>query len=97
MELSKSDIVLSLSGRDKGKYFFVVETAGEYVLIADGRCRKLEHPKRKKRKHLQLAARTDSRVAGKLCSGDRVLNSELRRDLAEFCQKIQSQNQGGNL
>ena len=95
MELVKSDIVLSLSGRDKGKYFFVVETAGDYALIADGKCRKLERPKRKKQKHLQLAARADSRVAGKLRSGDKVLNSELRRELAGFCQEIQSQNQGG--
>ena len=94
MELSKSDIVESLSGRDKGNYFFVVETAGEYVLIADGRCRKLEHPKRKKQKHLRLAARPDSRVAVKIRSGDKVLNSELRRELAAFRQE-QSQDQGG--
>ena len=86
MELATSDIVLSLSGRDKGKYFFVVETAGDYALIADGKCRKLERPKRKKQKHLQLASRADSRVAGKLRSGDKVLNSDLRRELAGFCQ-----------
>jgi len=95
MELSKSDIVLSLSGRDKGKYFFVIETAGEYALITDGKCRKLEHPKRKKQKHLRLASRADSRVAAKIYSGDKVLNSELRRELAGFCQEIPSQNQGG--
>ncbi len=96
MELSKSDIVEALSGRDKGKFFFVIETAGEYVLIADGRCRKLEHPKKKKQKHLRLAARADSRVAVKIRNGDKILNSELRRELAGFCQEIQSQNQGGN-
>ena len=95
MELSKSDIVISLSGRDKGKYFFVVETAGEFVLIADGRCRKLERPKKKKRKHVELVARQASQVAAKICSGDKVLNSELRRELAAFCQEIHSQNQGG--
>lgn len=95
MELSKSDIVIARSGRDKGKYFFVVETAGEYVLIADGRCRKLERPKRKKCKHVELVAHPESRVAAKICSGDKILNSELRRELATFCQEIHSQNQGG--
>ena len=95
MELSKSDIVMSLSGRDKGKYFFVVETEGEYVLIADGRCRKLERLKQKKRKHVELVARRESQVAAKICAGDKVLNSELRRELAAFRQEIQSQNQGG--
>ena len=95
MELSKSDIVYSLSGRDRGKYFFVVETAGEYVLIADGKRRPLERPKRKREKHLQLAARSDSSVAAKIRSGGKVLNSDLRRELAVFRQEIQSQNQGG--
>ena len=95
MKLSKSDIVLSLSGRDKGKYFFVVDTAGEYVMIADGRYRKLEQPKRKKLKHLQLVRSGGSGVAAKICSGDKVLNSELRRDLATFGQQFNSQNQGG--
>ena len=90
MKLSKSDIVLSLSGRDKGKYFFVVDTAGEYVMIADGRYRKLEQPKKKKRKHLLLIQQASSGVAAKICSGDKVLNSELRRELAILRQEIHS-------
>ncbi|MEA4965836.1 MAG: KOW domain-containing RNA-binding protein [Oscillospiraceae bacterium] len=95
MELSKSDIVTALSGRDRGKYFFVIETEGEYVLIADGKNRKLEKPKRKNRRQLRLAARAESRVAAKLRSGDKVLNSDLRRELAVFCQTLPCQNQGG--
>lgn len=91
MEIAKSDIALSLAGRDKGRLFFVLETDGVYALIADGRTRKLEHPKRKKLKHLQLAARTDSRVAVKLRQGDTVLNSELRRDLAIYGLERNSQ------
>ena len=68
MELAKSDIVLSLSGRDKGKYFFVVETAGDYALIADGKRRKLERPKRKKQKHLQRStALNDTTEAPRKC------------------------------
>ncbi len=92
MELEKGDIVRSLAGRDRGKLFYVVETDGEYVTIADGKGRRLEKPKRKKQKHVQKVSHIDSRVAEKLLSGDRVLNSELRRDLAVFGQ---SQNQGG--
>ena len=87
--------MLSLSGRDKGKYFFVVDTAGEYVMIADGRYRKLEHPKRKKQKHLLFVSDGNSCVAAKICSGDKVLNSELRRELAILRQEIHSHNQGG--
>ena len=95
MSISKSDIVESVAGRDRGRFFFVLDIDGIYATIADGRIRKLEHPKRKKLKHLRLAARTDSCVAEKLKQGDAVLNSELRKALAIFGQEYKSQNQGG--
>lgn len=95
MDISKSDIIVSLAGRDKGSMFYVLETDGSYVLLADGKHRTVEHPKRKKLKHVRFAARTESRVAEKIRCGDPVLNSELRRALAVFGQEFNSQNQGG--
>ena len=88
MELSKSDVVLSLAGRDQGMLFFVVDTDGVYVSLVNGKERKLENPKRKKLKHLRFAARIDSNVASKIFNGDKVLNSELRRDLAIYGQTL---------
>ena len=95
IDISKSDIIISLAGRDKGKLFYVVDVEDGYVLIADGKGRKLENPKRKKLKHVRRVSRTETRVALKIQNGDKVLNSELRRDLATFGQQFNSQNQGG--
>ena len=95
MDISKSDIIMSLAGRDKGKLFYVLYVEENYVLIADGKGRKLENPKRKKLKHVRRVSRTETRVALKILQGDKVLNSELRRDLATFGQQFNSQNQGG--
>lgn len=95
MEISKSDVIISIAGHDAGKLFYVIDTDGEYVLLANGKERKLENPKRKKLKHVRGVPRTETRVAEKLRSGDKVLNSELRRDLATFGQQFMSQNQGG--
>ena len=95
MDISKSDIIESLAGRDKGKFFYVIDVEENYVLIADGKGRKLENPKRKKLKHVRRVTRTETRVALKIQNGDKVLNSELRRDLATFGQQFDSQNQGG--
>ena len=95
MDISKSDIIMSLAGRDKGKLFYVMDIEENYVLIADGKGRKLENPKRKKLKHVRRVTRTETRVATKILNGDKVLNSELRRDLAAFGQQFNSQNQGG--
>ena len=77
-----SDVVQATAGRDQGKLFYVIAQEDEYLLLANGKDRPLDRPKRKKRKHVQKVLRSETRVADKLRSGDKVLNGELRRDLA---------------
>ena len=90
-----SDVVLSTAGRDQGKLFYVVGTDPVYLMLANGKDRTLDKPKRKKRKHIQKVLRSETRVAQKLRAGDKVLNGELRRDLAAFSRDMQSDNLGG--
>ena len=85
-----SDVVLSTAGRDQGQLFYCVATDDQFVWLADGKGRTLDKPKRKKRKHVQKVLRAETRVAEKLRRGDKVLNSELRRDLAFLIREIQS-------
>ena len=94
MEVDKSSLIVSKAGRDKGQLFYVIDTDEQYVYLVDGKSRRLEKPKRKKRKHIEQIPRTESRIAEKIRNGEKVLNSELRKELASFGQK-QSQNQGG--
>ena len=54
MNLEKGTVVKSLCGRDKNKYFYVLDKQGDYVLYCDGCVRRLEKPKRKKIKHVQV-------------------------------------------
>ncbi|MBD5161088.1 MAG: hypothetical protein HDT14_03545 [Oscillibacter sp.] len=84
MDIARSDIVKSIAGRDKGKLFFVLETEGDFLLLADGKVRRLERPKRKKRKHVVFQARFDCRATEKIRSGERLTNSELRKTLAQL-------------
>ena len=81
-DIQIADVVQATAGRDLGKCFFVIKTENEYLLLANGKDRTLEKPKRKKRKHVRKVLRPETRVAEKISSGDKVLNSELRRDLA---------------
>ena len=43
-----SDIVLSLTGRDRGQLMLVVAEEGDFLLLANGRARRAENPKRKR-------------------------------------------------
>lgn len=51
--MERGMIVKSTSGHDKDSFYVVVDMDGDFCLIADGRRRKVEHPKRKNAKHLQ--------------------------------------------
>ena len=84
MEIQKSDIVMSLNGRDAGKFFFVIDTKGVYALLADGKGRRLEKPKNKKLKHLRFADRRECRASVKIKNGEKITNNEIRRSLADF-------------
>ena len=90
-----ADVVLSTAGRDQGELFYVVGTDPIYLMLANGKDRTLDKPKRKKRKHIQKVLRSETRVAEKLRAGDKVLNSELRRDLASLSRDMQSDDLGG--
>ena len=90
-----ADVVVSTAGRDAGHMYYVVGTDETFLSLANGKDRTLDKPKRKKRKHASKVLRSETRVADKLRAGDRVLNSELRRDLAYHDRTLQSINLGG--
>jgi len=90
-----SDVVVSTAGRDQGKLFYVIGTDPVYLVLANGKDRTLDKPKRKKRKHVRKVLRPETRVAAKISAGDKVLNSELRRDLAFLSREMQANNLGG--
>jgi len=91
-----SDIVISLNGRDAGKHFIVIGTDPLYSLIADGKGRRYEKPKRKKNKHLKFESKTDSMITGKLEKGEKVTNNEIRRFLASYTTKHNNENLAEN-
>ena len=47
-------LAVSKAGRDRGSLYVIIEEAGEYVYLADGRHRTISRPKRKNRKHIQI-------------------------------------------
>ena len=94
MDIAKSNIVRSVAGRDTGSLFFVLATEGDFLLLADGKQRRLENPKRKRRKHVALVGESHSLVAEKIRSSEKITNSELRKALAA-CTGGGNQDQEG--
>ena len=79
MDITKGSVVIAKAGRDKGRAFAVIEVLSDReVLIADGRCRPIERPKRKNVIHLQGTNTTVDCIT---------TNRQLRNILKEFLQE----------
>ena len=76
-------VVMSRQGRDRDRCFVILSVVDDqFVMMADGLTRKLDHPKRKKVKHLHAKPVKMQDLAQRLASGQ-VLDSDLRKLLRE--------------
>ncbi len=76
-------VVQSLQGRDKGRFFIVLEAMeGGFVLMADGLTHKLASPKKKKTKHLH-AKPVLLELSSLRKEGGQLQDSDLKRALEQ--------------
>lgn len=54
-KMERGQVVLSTAGRDAGHLFIILSSEEGFALIADGKIRRLESPKRKRFRHLKPA------------------------------------------
>ena len=71
-------VVISNAGRDKTKVMVIVKETEHYLLVCDGKERRLERPKRKNAKHLKF-------TNAYLKAHQLETNRAIRKALNEFC------------
>jgi ribosomal protein L14E/L6E/L27E len=78
-------IVYSKSGRDKGKMFIIVGVVDEnFVLLADGDLRKIENPKLKNIRHVQLTNMIAEDVLASIAQGRVPENHIMKKNLKKI-------------
>ncbi|AFS79243.1 hypothetical protein Curi_c22400 [Gottschalkia acidurici 9a] len=83
-DINLGQIVKSKAGRDKDKIFTVIDIVDEdYILIVDGKYRKLDNPKKKKIKHLMVYKNVLGDLKEKIARNE-INNSYIRKELAPF-------------
>ncbi len=50
-------VVRSIAGHDAGEFFVVIKDEEKFVLLCNGKERKLESPKRKNKRHIAVTSR----------------------------------------
>ena len=75
MDVVRGQAVISLTGRDKGRYLAVMEQDESFVYVADGGLRPVAKPKKKNQKHISVTGRVfDSEVL----ENDRLLRKAIK-------------------
>ena len=88
MEIKTGQLVRSRAGRDKGRYFLVVKIIDDqFVLICDGELRRLEKPKKKKIKHLDILPVCIEGLEKEIKSNKQFGNSTLKRLIDDCLEK----------
>ena len=84
MEYQIGQVVYSKSGHDQGDVQMISAIEGEYLFLVDGKRRKLEKPKRKKKMHVQPTFYVEKDVAAKLQTGAYLLDADIKKALKKY-------------
>ena len=84
MVVQQAQIVRARRGRDSGRLFCVMHAQAGWLLLADGKRRRVDHPKRKREKHVEAVGVWEHPVMEKVRTGQPVRDRELRAALAAF-------------
>lgn len=80
----KGQIVYSKCGRDKRKPFVIINSDDDFVYLVDGNLRKLQKPKKKKKKHIQISNEIDYNIKEKLEGNLYILDSDFIKSLKNY-------------
>lgn len=83
MNFEIGSIVISTMGRDKGMYFIVVAVEENYVYLVDGSVRKVDKPKKKKIKHIELTNYYNENIATRVKKKHKITNQDIKKALKE--------------
>lgn len=78
-------LVYSKAGHDKGTLYVIVGEEEEFVYLSDGRLKKPEAPKKKRRKHIQpINQMIDDALRARLAGGATVYPEELMTAIKKY-------------
>ena len=88
VELRKGMLAKSKAGHDAGKVFVIKQADSEDVYLVDGRSRTLDHPKKKKRKHIQVIYRTPFTLEEVFAAGKGVTDETVKKAIKEYNKNV---------
>lgn len=79
MEYKPGMLAKSIAGRDQNKLYVIMQEAGDFVFLCDGRLKNVEKLKKKRKKHIQLIKTIPEELSVKLAEGSVIKNEDIRK------------------
>ncbi len=83
MNIGIGTFAKSKAGHDCNQIYVIINCDGEYVYLADGRLKKLEKPKRKKLKHIQVINYIDPVILEKI-QANNLFNEDIKKAIKNY-------------
>lgn len=81
--------VTSKAGHDKAQCYVIIREEGDFVYLCDGRLKRLEAPKKKRRKHIQVTNRTvKEELLQKLQKELPVTDEEIKYEIKQYMKQV---------
>ena len=77
-------LAISKSGHDKDHLYVIIKEESEYVYLADGTLKMVDHPKKKNKKHIQIIKQIPEEVASLISNRETYLDLEVKRAIKLF-------------
>lgn len=90
---TKGMLARSKAGHDKGKLYIVMETDKEFLWLCDGKIRTVEHPKKKKRMHIQIIYQIPQLFQDLMDQGKEIRDEHIRKAIKEYERQHDCSNQ----
>jgi ribosomal protein L14E/L6E/L27E len=82
--------VTSTQGRDFGQEFLVVGFVEDsFLLVANGKGRSVERPKKKNIKHISISLKVDELIENKLSTGGQVTDDEIYKAIQRLGERME--------
>ncbi len=86
MEFRIGSFAISKAGHDKGSCYVIVGEEEDFVYLCDGRLKKLQAPKRKRKKHIQVINRTvNSELLKKFT--EKITDEEIKYEIKQYLKQ----------
>ena len=87
-EYKKGYLAVSKAGHDKQEIYVIIDWDASYIYLSDGKYKKLDNPKKKNHRHVQVIQYMDRDIEQKLENSQLLINEDIKKAIKNYLCNI---------